>query len=450
MTKTVTLTSPVFVGGIVIPENTTKTFADDIAEDLINRGFARHSGVPAWQSNETNNATDVNSIASPLFSGKMLVNAATQTGWTVGATTVLQLVDTPPDGPAEYRQSAATALQVTTDAAFKSITCTVSTGIFKTPRVDVWMYFDDQTTVAGLQFWFATSDTFANAYSVVVTPRSQRGWQAITLNLASAVVTGSPTYETIARFRIAITAATAAGCSFILDRVTIGANATSKCALIWDDGNVSCYTHTIPLLNKHRLIGNFALYNIPGREDQYRMMSYSGHRLVVHGSAGLSGFPTSAAATQDITEEREFVSALGGPGIDSDVYVYPGGVYMYSVNNLVLPEFLGNNGFVGAFATDNNIICPEKATGLRPYLFPRLHLDATTVAATFLTQLDAHIAVGACFATMGHETVNSGAAGYQLNVQTLDDILAGIRTRVDAGSLECVSAKELVVSLRNK
>jgi len=450
MTQKVLITQPTRFSGAVLSAGTEQTLPNDVAADMVRRNVAVAVGVPAWQSNETNNATDVNSIASPLFSGKMLVNAATQTGWTVGATTVLQLVDTPPDGPAEYRQSAATALQVTTDAAFKSITCTVSTGIFKTPRVDVWMYFDDQTTVAGLQFWFATSDTFANAYSVVVTPRSQRGWQAITLNLASAVVTGSPTYETIARFRIAITAATAAGCSFILDRVTIGANATSKCALIWDDGNVSCYTHTIPLLNKHRLIGNFALYNIPGREDQYRMMSYSGHRLVVHGSAGLSGFPTSAAATQDITEEREFVSALGGPGIDSDVYVYPGGVYMYSVNNLVLPEFLGNNGFVGAFATDNNIICPEKATGLRPYLFPRLHLDATTVAATFLTQLDAHIAVGACFATMGHETVNSGAAGYQLNVQTLDDILAGIRTRVDAGSLECVSAKELVVSLRNK
>jgi len=384
------------------------------------------------------------------FSGKVLVNGNTATGWTVFSGTTLAVVAKPTGGPAEYRTDQNNCLRITTDALYKSVTINVTTGPVKVPRVDVWIYVEDHTKITGITFFFATSDAFSAYYQVIVTPRSQLGWQVFSLNLATATVVGSPTYETITRFRMGITASSTAGCSFIFDRATIGAHATSKCALIWDDGNVSCYTHTIPLLNKHRLIGNFALYDIPSRIEQYRMMSHSGHRLLVHGNFALNTYGTIALAQQDILDERQFVEGLGGPGIDSDVYVYPNGVYNYSANNLALPEFLRDNGFVGAYATDENIICPEVAQGLRPYLLQRLYLDATTVAATFLSKVDQYMAIGACFATVAHVTVDSGATGYDVNLQVLDDILAGLRTRINAGSMECVSARELILQLTEK
>jgi len=50
MTQTVILTQPVRVAGSVLDAGTTQALADDIAADLVARGFATSVGIPAWQS----------------------------------------------------------------------------------------------------------------------------------------------------------------------------------------------------------------------------------------------------------------------------------------------------------------------------------------------------------------------------------------------------------------
>jgi len=50
MTQTVILTQPVRVAGSVLDAGTTQTLADDIAADLVARGFASAVGIPVWQS----------------------------------------------------------------------------------------------------------------------------------------------------------------------------------------------------------------------------------------------------------------------------------------------------------------------------------------------------------------------------------------------------------------
>jgi len=49
MTQTVILTQPVRVAGSVLDAGTTQALADDIAADLVARGFATPVGIPAWQ-----------------------------------------------------------------------------------------------------------------------------------------------------------------------------------------------------------------------------------------------------------------------------------------------------------------------------------------------------------------------------------------------------------------
>jgi hypothetical protein len=448
MTQTVILTQPVRVSGSVLAAGTTQTLARDIAADLVQRGAATPVGVPAW---ETPVAVLPNNSLLPSkpwrFRGKLLVNGETTTGWTGQSGVSLSAVQKPDGGPTSYRTNKKSVLRIATSTnTFRSATATVSTGPVTKPRVDVWIYLEDPTTIVNLTFFFATSDAFSDYYNKNVTPLMFVGWQCLSINLSTAGVTGSPTYETITRFRIQIQSTSTDGTSILFDSALISASAQSKCALIWDDGQLNDYTHTFPLLNKYNLLGNFALYNISARLEQWRMMADSGHRMVVHGTQNLSTFGTLQEAKNSIAADAAWVKALSGDGCDPDVYVWPNGVYMYTAGNMELPNFLEQNGFVGGFATENSPIVPE--IGINPYILHRLEINSATVASTFLTALDAHLDIGLCFALCAHVTVSAGASGDQVNQAVLDDILSGIRTRITAGSLECVSARDLILYLR--
>jgi hypothetical protein len=380
------------------------------------------------------------------FRGKLLVSGDSTTGW-VGQTGVsLSVVQKPAGGPIAYRTNSQSVLRIVTSTnTFRAATATVSTGPVTTPRVDFWVYLEDPTTIVNMTVFFATSDDFTNYYSKNITPRLFVGWQCFSVNLATAGVTGSPTYETITRFRLQIQSTSVAGTSILFDSAFISPSAVSKCALIWDDGQLAEYTHTMPLLNKYNLIGNFAVYDISQRIEQWRLMAHSGHRIVVHGTQNLSTFGTLQQAKDSITAAAAWVAALDGHGCDPDVYVWPNGVYMYTAGSMELPQFLEQQGFVGGFATGNNTISGE--AGINPYILDRLQINASTVAATWLSALDAHLSIGLCFALCAHLTVDSGATGDSVNRQVLDDILSGIRARINAGSLECVSARDLILHI---
>lgn len=336
-------------------------------------------------------------------------------------------------------------MRIATVGEYQSATANVVTGPVGNPRVDFWVYLENPTTIVDLPMYFATSDAFSSYYFKTVQVRAFVGWQCVSVDLATATVVGSPTYETITRFRIQVHATTSAGSSILFDAAFISPHAQSKCALIWDDGLASDYTHTLPLLNKYKLLGNFAVYDTPARTEQWRMMAHSGHRIIVHGTTNLSTLGTLQAAKDDILANAAWVAALDGPGCDPDVYVWPNGIFMYSAGSLALPQFLADEGFVGGFATANSPIITEP--GIDRYILHRLEIGPTTVAATWLTALDAYLNAGLCFALCAHDTVDSGATGIQVNRAVLDDILAGIRTRIDAGSLENVSARDLILHL---
>jgi hypothetical protein len=380
------------------------------------------------------------------FRGKLLIAGDSTSGWVGQAGVSVSVVTKPAGGRLAYRTNENSVLRIVTSTnTYRSATATVATGPVTTPRVDLWIYLEDPSTIVDMSVFFATSDAFTAYYNKTITPRMFSGWQCIPINLATAAVTGSPTYETITKFRIQIQSTTTAGTSILFDSAWICPDAKSKCALIWDDGQAAEYTHTMAILNKYSLVGNFAIYDTPARLEQWKLMSHSGHKLIVHGTTNLSTLGTLQAAKNAITADAAWVAALGGPGCDPDVYVWPNGIYMYTAGSLALPEFLAEQGFVGGFATQNFPIVPE--LGIDPYILHRLEINASTVASTWLTALDAHLEIGLCFALCAHVTVDSGATGDQINRSVLDDILSGLRTRINAGSLDCVSARDLILHL---
>lgn len=380
------------------------------------------------------------------FRGKILVAGDTSTGWVGQSGVSFAVVQKPAGGPTAYRTNSSSVLRIVTSTnTYRSATATVSTGPVTTSRVDFWIYLEDPTTIVDMTIFFATSDAFTNYYSKTITPRLFVGWQCFSVNLATAGVTGSPTYETVTRFRIQIQSTSVAGTSILFDSALISSGSVSKCCLIWDDGQLAEYTHTLPLLNKYNLVGNFAVYSFAGRLEQWRMMAHSGHRIIVHGTQNLSTFGSLQEAKDSISADSAWVAALNGPGCDPDVYVWPNGVYMYTAGSMELPQFLEQQGFVGGFATGNSPIVQE--AGINQYILHRLEINASTVAATWLSALDAHLAIGLSFALCAHVTVDSGATGDQVDRQVLDDILSGIRSRINSGSLECVSARDLILHI---
>jgi len=59
MTQSVILTQPVRVGGSVLAAGTTQTLSDDIAADLVARGFATPVGAPSWESGSNHHLAHV-------------------------------------------------------------------------------------------------------------------------------------------------------------------------------------------------------------------------------------------------------------------------------------------------------------------------------------------------------------------------------------------------------
>jgi len=89
MTQTVILTQPVRVAGSVLDAGTTQALADDIAADLVARGFATSVGTPAWQSPAQNMARVIAQSNIPFLipPGDGGANGLTFTG-TAGAFTL--------------------------------------------------------------------------------------------------------------------------------------------------------------------------------------------------------------------------------------------------------------------------------------------------------------------------------------------------------------------------
>jgi len=384
------------------------------------------------------------SMQRPSFSGKILKDGSSTTGWSTTAGITLSAVAKPSGGPAEYRTNQGTVLRIATTTLNASITIgSLSTGPVGTPRVDVWVYIEDHASITQVSFYFATNSSFTDYYLKTITTFSHNGWQLMSMDLSVGSPTGSPTYETITNFRMLVTAASEAGTSLIFDRAVITPGGRTKCALIFDDGNTSDYNFALPILNKYGLIANFALIASVSPLEQFKTMAWSGHRMIVHGANDLTAMATMQDVENDIASNRLWVQQLGGCGDDSDVYVYPYGNYLRSPGNTMeIPALLESMGFKGAFTVGNQRITP--ARGVDRYILRRMEVTASTVAATLLATVDQLVVGGWSCALMLHKIFSSGATGYDINRQVFDDISAGLRQREDSGKLEVCTARDLI------
>lgn len=161
MTQTVILTQPVRFGGSVLDAGTTQALADDIAADLVARGFATSVGTPVWQSSAK---ADTNIIAQSS----------------------VPFVIMPGDGGANGCSFSGAAGAFTLSAAIISNAGTVLAGCYAYFSAN----FGGSTLPAGWYWTEFSSDTagtvYANTYTSG-TPRRPPTNTPITVNLTGRI-----------------------------------------------------------------------------------------------------------------------------------------------------------------------------------------------------------------------------------------------------------------------
>jgi hypothetical protein len=383
------------------------------------------------------------------FSGRVVANYGTLTGYTTSNCTIA-LVDTPAGGPTRIKENSGKSIRATSSGALSNAEVSfpvIARAGNPSGRVDLWVYVEDLASAPYFTLYLSVESGYSNFYQKSLATPIRAGWHHYSV-LASefTVGAGSPTLETVkyGKVRWGCSSAT----SVIIDRLVFGASGVPLCTMFWDDGIDTAYDYVLPLLNKYKLVGNFSIIkSLVGTanylsERQVKSLAEAGHRLVTHGHTNLSTLSTIEDAYADIDSNRAYLDALG-VNVDSDVYVWPNGIYMYSAGNTGLMDYLAANNYVGAYAAggvhNTNELVYDK------WLTSRQNNDVSVATATILSRIEDNAAAGRSSALMGHDVVVSGATGSQTNLADLDTVLAGIAALRDAGTIQIVSARDYLL-----
>lgn len=296
-----------------------------------------------------------------------------------------------------------------------------------------------ETFAADLEY--AVEAGFTNRYTNS-SSITQYGIQEITkANVASLnefAVTGSPTFDALTRFRLVIAAPAGRAAVVILHGLYSSTGGVPTFEIMCDDGHISGYTELLPQLNRYKIKAGFAvIQSLVGTtnymtEDQLQEIHDAGHDILVHGLTNLSSFGTLAAALADIDSNTAYVRGKEWRG--GDLYVYPNGVSSYSTADATsIVNHLASNGFKAAYHTSG--LRAHRKSGLGKYRTGRYSWAAWMAASTILNHIDALLITGRSYCLNIHSIVASGMAGDQINRADLDTILAGVATRVAAGTL---------------
>lgn len=377
------------------------------------------------------------------FGGRVVANYGTLTGYSSSSGT-LTAVPTPAGGCKQFKPNFGTSLNIA-NAGAGNINVdfpVIELAGNDSNRVDYWVYVPDYTKVNGFILYLSVDAGYAAFFTKNEGAPAYNGWHRYSvLESECAVGAGVPTFETIKYGRVQVQFAAAGSC--IIDRVVFGSSGTPMLTLIWDDGGASDYDYVLGLLNKYKLIGNFSIISSIMNANNVKMLAESGHRIVVHGQTALNSFGTIEAAQADIAANVAGINALG-VDVDTDVYVWPNGVSMYSAGNTGLMDYLIANGFKGAFTVGGSGY-PNTPSYYQKYRTHRQTLAVSRTPAAILEMIDSYAAAGLGSALMGHGVVLSGATGDQQNLADLDTVLSGIASRRDSGSLNVVSARDYLM-----
>ena len=393
-----------------------------------------------------------------IHSGRIVADYSTLTGYVIsGASNTMELAELPSGGCGRIKNYPTRGIRAVCGA---NGNVAVTSPVFEARgipngNIQAWVYVEDYTKITSFTMYFYTDITYAVYYvSSAFALQQYNGWHLISLDTDGLFVgAGSPTVDTITVARIRMDSATV-GASIILDRVVFGAGGGGLVSLQWDDANKSDYNYVAPLLAKYGLVGNFAIIaeNSWMEEDsanrltltEAKILAESGHRLMTHGVTNLSSL-TYDEAIANIQENKTAIDALG-VDTDSDVYVYPGGIYLRAANDLSIPQYLEANGFYGAFTTQG--LAQGNNCKNRRFLMSRSETGQAThpTSATILALVDSRVSTGKNVSLLAHTIVASGATSNQMNLTILDELLSGLSARQQAGALRVVSAKELIRS----
>jgi hypothetical protein len=388
---------------------------------------------------------DATGIDAMGFSGPIFAAFDTLTGY-AGSNCTISLVDTPAGGPPQPKGETGKSIRATaTGVATANVSAPIS-GISgsNNSRFDYWVYIEDYTKISQVIIYLGVDSAYsAHYFKQETTNISYNGWHHFTaLESECTVGGGSPTFATIAYARVRFVFS-AAGTA-IVDRVVASSGGTPKLCLIWDDSTATDYTKVLQLLNKYKLIGNFAVIpSIIGTanfctQSQVDQINAAGHKIKVHGATNLTTYGTIDEAITDINTATAAVAAMGGA---SDVYVWPNGQYMYTAGNTGLMDHLIASGFRGAFRV-GGVGYPTDPAYYQKYSSQRQALDSTVSAVNTLAKISLNAAAGIGSALMGHRVVTSGATSTEINYADLETVLSGIADLRDAGKVRVMSARD--------
>ena len=217
--------------------------------------------------------------------------------------------------------------------------------------------------------------------------------------------------------------------------------------IIFDDGWRSDYTEVLPLLNKYGLRAGFSIIkNLVGGAsfltwDMIDQIYAAGHDIYTHGEFALSSFSTIEEAIADVSLNR---APLISRGYDrgADIYVYPQSAWSLNANDRTsIIAALQDLGYRSAYLASGG--AASIVGGVDLMRINRRAINASVDAATVLASVDNAINAKKEITLMGHQILGAGASGDATNRQVLDDIFAGLATRIASGSIvnRCASER---------
>lgn len=220
--------------------------------------------------------------------------------------------------------------------------------------------------------------------------------------------------------------------------------------IIFDDGWRSDYTEVLPLLNKYGLRAGFSIIkNLVGGANflTWGMIDEiyaSGHDIYTHGEFALSSFSTVEEAMADVSLNRASLISRGYTR-GSDIYVYPQGAWsLNATDRTSIVAALQDLGYRSAYLASGG--AASIIGGVDLMRINRRAINASVGAATVLISVDSTISAKKEITLMGHQILSTGATGDATNRQVLDDIFAGLATRIAAGSIVNRCASERAIS----
>ncbi|MFZ2986477.1 polysaccharide deacetylase family protein, partial [Ideonella sp.] len=408
------------------------SFSAAVEADLVRLGFANSMGgnglVPAMTrtgaSGNTvlvradgriiNLAKNSSSKFRPSNGGGLVMAACSSTtGYTKsqqGGTSTLAVAAVPAGGP-NVRKGSSNLLRITNDTV--SMWTALEKAVTATPnpskRTDFWFYIPDYSKISTLTLYLSVAADYLNYYSVTVTPLQKNGWQVFSIADTEWVVSGSPTFDTITKIKFRATPVAGKAVDIYWDRAVYSPSGIPQVCLMWDDGQLTDYTHVAPLLEKYGLKGTFSIITdlIGGTGfmtwDQVHALEEAGHEIVVHGQYGLSSLADLAAATADIEHNRDTLVTQGFTEA-TDIYVFPQGIYQMATGDDSLVNYLAANNWRGAFLAGATSYVQGDIDPLK-YVIGRAKIQYDTVAATCLAMLDVASAARRSFISVSHEVV---------------------------------------------